>query len=166
MPTDYRVVYDALEQGHPLEDYVFLILWFLGLVVPFFLLTRARSQNKIRTKQLVVFTITWGVFWGVVGGLVNLNAFLKQSECQKWLRTGDYIVTEGIVEKFDPAPYSGHKNESFELNGYRFEYSDFDRSKGCFNNTSSHGGPIYEGRKVRIYHKDGIILRIEVPESQ
>lgn len=162
---DYKVVYDALEQGHPLEDYIWVVVWFLGLVMPFFLLKLARSQNTaIRTKQKVVFITTWIVFWGVVGGIGNLNVFLKQSECQKWLKTGDYIITEGIVEQFDPMPYSGHKHESFVLNGYKFEYSDFDESKGCFNNTFSHGGPIYEGRKVRIYHKEGIILRIEVPE--
>jgi len=48
------------------------------------------------------------------------------------------------------------------VNGVRFEYSDFDNSKPGFNHTESHGGAIHGGMLVRIHHRKGSILQIEV----
>jgi hypothetical protein len=61
-------------------------------------------------------------------------------------------------------PKSGHKMESFTVNGVKFEYSDFVVTPG-FNNATSHGGPIREGLPVRISHIDNTILKLEVPTS-
>lgn len=47
-------------------------------------------------------------------------------------------------------PYSGHKQESFEVNGVRFEYSDFEVTIG-YHNAKSHGGVIKEdGQYLKI----------------
>jgi hypothetical protein len=72
---------------------------------------------------------------------------------------------EGIVTNYSPMPYSGHVNESFEVNGISFSFSDFMITAG-FNNTKSHGGPIDEGVHVRIWHVGDKIARLEIAKKQ
>ncbi len=50
---------------------------------------------------------------------------LQQSSLREYDENGRFEVVEGLVENFDPMPSSGHKMESFSVNGVRFEYSDF-----------------------------------------
>ena len=38
-------------------------------------------------------------------------------------------------------PYEGHAKETFEINGVKFSYSDYNIHPG-YNNTKSHGGVI------------------------
>ena len=68
---------------------------------------------------------------------------------------------EGRVDHFHPMPYAGHDEETFDVNGVKFWYSDYIITAG-FNNTASHGGPIRQGLPVRICQSDGEILRLEV----
>jgi len=75
--------------------------------------------------------------------------------------SGQYSVVEGTVTNFHPMPYSGHQNETFSVNGVQFSYSDY-VIVPCFNNTSSHGGPIREGLRVRIAYSDDCILKLDV----
>ena len=51
--------------------------------------------------------------------------------------------------------------EQFDIAGVSFSYSDYVITAG-FNNSASHGGPIREGLPVRVCHRNGEILRLEV----
>ncbi|MBQ7391996.1 MAG: hypothetical protein IJV73_04855 [Clostridia bacterium] len=63
---------------------------------------------------------------------------------------GEYQTVEGSVENFDPMPYEGHKDESFEINGVKFFYSDYSTHPG-YNNAKSHGGVITgDGQHLKI----------------
>lgn len=63
---------------------------------------------------------------------------------------GEYQIVEGYVENFDPMPYEGHKNESFQINGVKFSYSDYTIHPG-YTNTKSHGGVIKKnGQHLKI----------------
>ena len=81
------------------------------------------------------------------------------------LRDGRATVVEGRVYDFDPMPFSGHKRECFKVQGTCFCYSDFAVTP-AFNQTRSHGGPIYEGLQVRVHHVDSAIARLEVAKEQ
>lgn len=59
----------------------------------------------------------------------------------KQYEVGNYEIVEGFVEDFVPMPYEGHGNESFEINGVKFSYSDYIELCG-YNNAKSHGGVI------------------------
>ena len=77
----------------------------------------------------------------------------------------DYQVVEGYVENFDPMPYGGHKYESFEINGVKFEYTDYRIMIG-YHNAKSHGGVIRSnGQYFKIgyvhYGNENIIVYIE-----
>ncbi len=77
------------------------------------------------------------------------------------LRDGKCEEVTGDVTNFHPMPAGGHDKESFCVGNRWFEFSDYMVSPG-FNNTSSHGGPIREGLKVRIHHRGNDILRLEI----
>src|SRR5205085_1645523 len=100
------------------------------------------------------FCATWTVLALIVTGwqYVHLCAAV---------RAGKFSLVEGKVEHFIPMPYSGHAQESFEVGGYRYRYSDYQVS-AAFNNTASHGGPIHDGVQVRIYDVNGEIAHLEV----
>lgn len=85
--------------------------------------------------------------------------YIKQTECINWLKTVQYIVTEGQVEDF----HAGEESV-FTLGDYTLKYPDTFGS-GCYYNKDAHSGPIYEGRQVRITHHQGKILRIEVADE-
>jgi hypothetical protein len=74
---------------------------------------------------------------------------------------------EGIVDSFHPMPYGGHDTERFTVDGVHFSYSDYIIDAG-FNRTSSHGGPIRAGLRVRIHYSGDSsrarILKLEVAE--
>ena len=84
-------------------------------------------------------------------------------------RCGEYEVVEGYVENFDPMPYEGHSNESFEINGVYFSYSDYAIQQG-YHNAKSHGGVISgDGQYLKIGYvqpypfsrNDNVIVYIE-----
>lgn len=80
-------------------------------------------------------------------------------------RNDDYQIVEGYVVNFDPMPYGGHKDETFEINGVKFGYSDYTIMIG-YHNTKSHGGVIRDnGQYLKIgyiqYNNENIIVYIE-----
>lgn len=119
------------------------------------------------------FRVLFGMLTGTIALFISaVTIFYNVSlfrETKKLYEAEQYNVIEGIVEDFHPMPYSGHREESFTVNGVKFSYSDFDVSYYGFNNTESHGGPISPGRRVRLSYvaSDGknIILKIEVPKA-
>lgn len=83
----------------------------------------------------------------------------------KQYEVGNYEIVEGFVEDFEPMPYDGHGNESFEINGVKFSYSDYINICG-YNNAKSHGGVIEgNGQHLKIgyisYNKMNVIVYIE-----
>ena len=85
-------------------------------------------------------------------------------EAAKALRDGRVSIIEGRVTDFVPMPYGGHPDEQFTVSGVRFSYSDY-IVVPCFNNTTSHGGPIRDGLWVRLSYRGNCILKIEVWKS-
>lgn len=86
-------------------------------------------------------------FWSTVVLIAQLNMYNKTVGAYS---RGEYQIVEGYVENFDPMPYEGHANETFEINGVKFSYSDYNIHPG-YNNTKSHGGVIKEnGQHLKI----------------
>lgn len=106
-------------------------------------------------------------FWIGFASLWTIGAFaITGSEYFLYrdiMKNKKYKEVEGIVENFDPMPYSGHKHESFTVKGIQFKYSDYVVSAG-FNTTKSHGGPLDKGKFVRIRYFKGEILQLWVKE--
>lgn len=88
------------------------------------------------------------IFLGVMWCLVLVTEIFAGSQQWKLHRTvqdayssGNYQTVEGYVENFDPMPAEGHKQESFDVNGVHFSYSDYLIQPG-YRNARSKGGVI------------------------
>ena len=127
--------------------YLFLMLA-MFLVVPVFLgiwgLVVGRKSTVSRPVK-ILYLIFWVISF-LFCAYSPTSDFLNLREA---LLTGKCSVVAGAVTDFVPMPGEGHKNESFKVQGTGFSYSDYSPQAG-FNNSSSHGGPIKEGLKVRI----------------
>ena len=87
-----------------------------------------------------------GVLWAIAAGA---TVYGFHAEARSAAKSPATPLVEGVVEDFHPAPYEGHEDESFAVNGVRFAYSDYVITGG-FRQSSSHGGPIRQGLRVRI----------------
>ncbi len=102
----------------------------------------------------LAFSLLWTV--GGSAALLWSNYTVRQA-----LRTGEVTTVEGVVRNFSPMPAGGHANETFLVAGTRFSYSAYTLAPG-FHQTRSERGPIVDGAYVRIAHRDGTILRLEM----
>ena len=161
MGADYAVVYDILDEGFSGKRLLIPLAWLAGLLC--FVGAAVRSARRREFDALAGVCLLLA-FWLCAGVFGVGNVVREQWRCMQWARSGDYQVVEGAVRDFKPMPKGGHALESFTVGGVPFCYSDYDLSRGGFNNAASHGGPIRAGLVVRIAHHDGRILRIEVSE--
>ncbi len=151
----YQLAYDALNEGQPLIHYILVLFWLIPVVGCIKV-----NGNLItwESQPLKRFLICWLLF----GIPIFSYVFFKQAQCVEWRNSGNYTITEGIVSEYKPMSSPGRGSESFRLGEYRFSYSNSHISRGCFNDAKMHGGPIDSGKKVKLYHNEGTILRVEV----
>ena len=121
------------------------------LIFPLIIKKSYEGRNvKLNIKFVKLFClagILFVAFWSTVVLIAQLNMYNKTVGAYS---RGEYQIVEGYVENFDPMPYEGHANETFEINGVKFSYSDYDIHPG-YNNTKSHGGVIKEnGQHLKI----------------
>lgn len=91
------------------------------------------------------------------------------------MRNGNYKTVEGTVENYIPMPEEGHKQESFDVGGVHFEFSDYSLTIQGYHNAASHGGAIRPNLHVRIkyyqnYYEKRIlagndIVKLEIQDS-
>ena len=92
-----------------------------------------KSVKQFCAVCMVFVLLTSGVaFWGQIHMYKKVVGAYKE---------GNYKTVEGYVQNFIPMPYAGHSEESFEINGVEFHYSDFSIQSG-YNNSKAHGGVI------------------------
>lgn len=151
--------YNVLESGAKVLGFASVGLLMIVVGVTVIILMKKFGSKKPNIVFMYIWT-AFGILWTVTAYYSTGSELL---ECRRVMKNGTYHEVEGVVEDFDPMPHSGHKNESFTVNGVTFEYSDYGASTG-FNNTKSHGGPIDEGEIVKIRYYNGLILQLWVRE--
>lgn len=157
----YVTVFDVTRRGYkewswPVFGLIFVIA---GLMLP--RLIRAGIFKKPppwMAKWFPKFFVGFAVLWTVGTFIVTYTDYRTALDA---MRNGRAQVVQGLVTQFRPMPYSGHVDESFVVQNFKFEYSDYGGTAG-FNTTSSHGGPISEGLPVRIWHLGNEILRLDI----
>ena len=152
---EYTVIFDV-GQGE-FRNWCFLVL---GLILTAVGVGLVVFRRKLPAGTPGILPIAFLAF----SCLLTVVAFFAAAACSGFtsaLRDGSCEVVTGEGTNFHPMPAGGHDKESFSVGNRWFEYSDYMVSPG-FNNSSSHGGPIREGLKVRIHHLDAIILRLEI----
>ena len=155
-----KILYECHFEFDPMAVILF------GVVLGAFLLSliskkRSRKEDIMSIKRTKIMCWCF-ILFGIVTGCMLVDMYKKTVIAYQ---NGDYQIVEGYVENFDPMPHGGHKHESFEIKGVKFEYSDFDIMIG-YHNAKSHGGVIRSnGQYFKIgyvhYGNENIIVYIE-----
>jgi hypothetical protein len=163
--NDYYTVFTVLQQSVPWQERLILpgiiLFGIIGVVIAII-----QRWGRLSKSFIVLTAVVCAVFLLLAAyaysspGVQDMYARAKDAYVQ-----GQYSMVEGTVTNFHPMPYSGHQNETFFVNGMQFSYSDYVLVP-CFNNTSSHAGPIHEGLRVRIAYSGNCILKLEVSQSR
>lgn len=150
-------------------DFLLLIPVVMMIFILFFpRILKATSEAKYTQssyKVVKIFCACAFSFVLILSSIVGLSQMNMYKNVVGAYKNGDYEIVEGYVQKFIPMPYEGHSDESFEINGVKFAYSDYSIQSG-YNNAKSHGGVIKgNGQHLKIgyvsYNNENIIVYIE-----
>ena len=123
------------------------VLLFCAAFAPYGYMLSGKKLNASAAKGISIFGVT---FLSVIIIIVGCGHFNMVKNTVWAYNEGCYELVEGYVENFDPMPYEGHDFESFEIDGVKFFYSDYNVTVG-YNKTKSHGGVISgNGQHLRI----------------
>ena len=138
---------NVLYEAHYRFNEVLLILFVMLLVIPFIPKKPGMSRTDVRIQRTIqvigMIMVGFGFFAFLSNDIDMYNTTVKA------YRNGDYEIVEGYVENFVPMPESGHAQESFDINGVHFEYSENSYSS-AYSNTKPHGGVIRNGKYLKI----------------
>ena len=162
-----HVLYEASFKMNPvLLTPIFMMI---GIAVfPSLLKKRLKDQNYHYNEKFVKWFCRGGLVYCTIFSIIILFSQIDMyNKIVRAYEQGNYQVVEGYVENFDPMPQSGHKKESFDIDGVPFSYSDFIVQQG-YNNAKSHGGVITgDGQHLKIGYvfynrtKGNVIVYIE-----
>ena len=160
-PDHYHTIFDVTKVGF--KSWSFSAFGLIFIVVGLALPALLKSGFPRRTaaplgKWFPRIFLGFAIFWTSTSFVGTFSDYRRSVDAMK---NGQTEFVEGMVTNFHPMPAAGHAMESFMVKGVRFRYSDYVITAG-FNNTASHGGPIREGLLVRIWHRDGEILRLDI----
>jgi hypothetical protein len=168
MTVQYQTIFDITTTGYQTWRFAAFGLIFvtIGILLvasvtwrrslPF----RWWSTRPLASKIFAYFFFGFALLWT---SITFVGTWRDYSRLENAIATGHARVVEGVVTDFSPMPVTGHAMERFCVSGSFacFEYSDYVVTSG-FNNTSSHGGPIRAGLRVRVTYVGDSILKLEV----
>jgi len=149
------------------EPFVWSHVWAAGGAFVFGCIIVALKKSGWRHA----LSAKWGYFM-IVAALVascydSGHWYVLRRRVAKILDSGRYDVVEGPVKDSHPMPDDGSSSESFSIAGRTFSYSDEEPTLTtvCFNQTSSHGGPIHDSMWLRVKFVDNCIIEIQVVDA-
>src|SRR5262245_61209985 len=162
----YRVIYDVLDDGLRWGAPTLLSVTLLFCAFAFSMSRRQwrgmgmpRQSTTVASRLFILALVVGGLAFA---GLQSLM-FRQQQRCKAWAHAGQYIVVEGTVSNYERS-----------RNILRFSVADTTFS--CANRFGGYWGEftapgasqdaLRNGLRVRINHREGYILRIEIVAEQ
>ena len=154
----YATVFDVAKSGY--RQWSFgafgLIFVAVGLALPTLIrIGIFRKPPAWMQKWFPRVFLGFAIVWTAVA---FAGTFIDYRRAVDALQNGEAKIVEGPVAHYWEVP---RKSESFDVQGIRFQYSDFGVIAG-FNHVASLGGPIREGLPVKIWYWRGEILRLQI----
>lgn len=168
--TIYDVQNDSIFAGHTagLAFLSFAIFWTaLWFVIHRYVRGMPEDQRRKGRKGIWV-----GVFFMIVGCIIvadtTIPAVRDQTRCREWLRAGEFETTTGAVTHF--------RHEAGKYSPWRFRIGEIDFAywvinsrkagfRGDFTTPEESQFKLRDGVPLRISHRDGRILRIEIADT-
>ena len=160
--TEY---FNVLKNGHQVFDFasdgLIMIAIGIGLIIVVIL------QGAPKRSSVLIFLYIWtglGVLWTSFAYILSARDYQYFSRA---IINKKYQEVEGYVENFQSFKIYINKvryvSESFSVKGVNFHYASNVETTG-FNQTKSYGGPIDEGKYVRIRYCEDLILQLWVKD--
>ena len=135
------------------------------------------AEVILRKKGKGIFpwaTSTMPPTFGIVVGsilLIGYSAILIYSIVQSnrlvsAYKNGEYDIAEGIVHVLHTQPRGGHDKGDIVRIGNDEFVIDYHKFTVGYDLTITNGGVLKDGIYARVYHKKGIIMRIDIPKAQ
>lgn len=130
-----------------------------GVLVGVLLLVIVARRKDLAPK---LFALGWIVLWAALTGWNARTITRAHAEAAEWLSKGDVKVTQGKVAGLSPATPDGAL-ETFRIGDVPFTVDPAGRVPGL-KRIQAEGGPIRDGRNLRVtYHGKSILLVEELP---
>lgn len=113
-----------------------------------------RRVSLFINRVCFIFAVLWTSF-------AFSSTYLEYLQASSALKSGKYSIAVGRITGFSPLLPDRTGEESFEVNGKHFSYSDHDITAG-FNEAKRDGNPLKNDLPVRVLYVNDIILRIEI----
>jgi hypothetical protein len=169
----YRLVYDVLDDGFPWFGAAFAAVPLLLAIVhvleirervrglPRGPAPRVRGTIPLEAVPLPLVIVSFLVLGsaGVLLASLTCEGFVQRQRCREWARGGRCQVTEGTI-----ADYHYRKaGSSFRVGDQSFDLLNPSAGfTGPFNAPGAGKGSLREGLQVRLTHREGFILRVEI----
>ena len=130
------------ETSSKYEFFIFIPFVVMFLIAMFlFIRYKLNDNENLRNNQIFKRLMGGFICLAIFSIVVLLGQIDMYNKIVRAYEQGNYQIVEGYVENFDPMPYGGHKQESFDINGVSFSSSDSSVQPG-YHNAKSHGGVI------------------------
>jgi hypothetical protein len=170
----YQLVYDVLKDDRfPWFGLVFTSVPFLfAIALLLEIIERVRGKRSVPTSRMagritlkatplplvIVFLLVLGAV-GVFLASKMYEALMQRQRCQEWARAGECQSTEGTVADY----YFRKGGSSFRVADQSFELvHNAAGFTGRYNVPRDAEGSLRNGLRVRLAHRDGYILRVEI----
>ncbi len=158
------VVYDGFWRTVGL-GLLFLSVGVAALVVAITWIRRLRIPRWWNSRQAgkPSFLLVWSVIW-LLGTAIGFSLnFAKSYALLRTYSDGTAQVVEGTVHVLREQPAEGHApGDLVEVNGTELEVDRFVVTP-AYTRTIAYGGALREGARVRVWHHEGKVLRVDIP---
>lgn len=164
---DYELIYDASKQLYSGGGFTLLIL--TGVSFLAWIMTLVKNHIFHNSLFLVMYSNFCIAFFVFLIFLITIGFFLNFKKTYSASKSNSCRVLEGVVEGFETKPHA-RGVERFKVNDVAFKYSS-NKISGGFNKIAFNGGPMSQGRRVRICFiqgdrpKNNLIVRLEVESN-
>jgi len=158
--ASYRTVFEIMQKGFAWDMPAMGISL---IAVACFVYYRWKSRGEL-TRGKQVFTVIYLLLACLMTLILFVSIYRDFSEYRSAYARGDYSVVEGTVYDFRPEGWV-RERESFSVNGITFVYSKGIVTPG-FDGGAWFGGRLRDGLRIRVSHRDGIILKLEVQDHR
>jgi hypothetical protein len=147
-------LYDVSRDGIGIIPWFLAAFWVAGIAGVGVAIKRTPTNRG--------FLGVWLLFWLVAGGFGIGNVFYNYASNLRALRAGSCGIAEGPIANFHPQNIMRKgDSEHFIVGGREFSY-DYDNLGGSgLRSSKSFRMPLKEGLYVKIWHRQGIICRLD-----
>lgn len=159
----YTIVFDFARDGAPASSFLYIGLCIAasGLAVMSY---RGNAQQRLTLQRRMLLWITWAVVVVVITRIAINNGRKDYDKTTAALKSGAFIVVEGLVTNYQATTNSGQLVQQFDVNDHHYTYMPYRRGIRA-RRTLPKPPPLRDGSQVRIADIDGAIVRLEVAEA-